>query len=45
MIDPHWISAWMLVTRFLQCLAFVFLLHSLDWVSVEKTMLEWVGIL
>jgi hypothetical protein len=45
MIDPHWISAWMLVTRLLQCLAFVFLLQSLDWISMEKLALEWMGIL
>jgi hypothetical protein len=39
------VSAWMLVTRLLQCVAFVFLVYSVDWGSLEKTMLRWVGVL
>ena len=45
MTNPNLVSAWMLVTRLIQCVAFVFFMHSLDWGFVEKTMLRWVGIL
>ena len=44
-MNPHLMSAWMLVTRLIQCVALVFLVHSLDWVFLEKTMLRWVGVL
>lgn len=44
-MNKDWVSAWMMMSRLVQCVAVVFFLFSLDWTIVERTMMRWTGIL
>ena len=37
------VDTWVLFTRMMQCISFVFLLYYIDWAETEKHVLKMIG--